>query len=73
MSGMKDMVLIKSFSKGIALHLNAEAAFEDILKELAYKFSEARSFFGTACSFHRGESGEQRGRARNIERHSSEQ
>ena len=49
MSGMKDMVLIKSFSKGIALHLNAEAAFEDILKELAYKFSEARSFFGTAC------------------------
>ena len=45
---MKDLVLIKSFSNGITLHLNEEADFEDILKELAYKFSEAKSFFGTA-------------------------
>lgn len=45
---MKDLVLIKSFSNGITLHLNEEADFEDILKEIAYKFSEAKSFFGTA-------------------------
>lgn len=45
---MKDLVLIKSFSNGITLHLNKEAAFEDILREIAYKFSEAKSFFGTA-------------------------
>lgn len=45
---MKDAVLIKSYPNGITLHLNAEAAFEEILKELAYKFSEARGFFGTA-------------------------
>ena len=45
---MKDLVLIKSFSNGISLHLNEEADFEEILKEIAYKFSEAKSFFGTA-------------------------
>ena len=45
---MKDLVLIKSFSNGITLHLNEEADFEEILKEIAYKFTEAKSFFGTA-------------------------
>ena len=45
---MKDAVLIKSFPNGIALHLDAEAPFEEILKELAVKFSEGRNFFGTA-------------------------
>ncbi len=49
MNGMKDAVLIKSFPKGISLYLNEEAAFEDILEELARKFSGAKSFFGTAC------------------------
>ncbi len=46
---MKDAVLIKSFPKGISLHLSEEASFEDILEELAGKFSGAREFFGTAC------------------------
>ena len=45
---MKDLVLIKSFPNGIALHLDGEAPFEQLLEEIAYKFSEARNFFGTA-------------------------
>ena len=45
---MKEAVLIKSFSNGIALHLDAEMPFEDLLQEIAYKFSEARAFFGKA-------------------------
>lgn len=43
---MKDLVVIKSFPNGINLMLNAEADFEEILKELGYKFSAAKSFFG---------------------------
>ena len=46
--GMKDLVLIKSFPNGIALHLDKEAAFEELLEELACKFSEAKAFFGDA-------------------------
>ena len=46
---MKDAVLIKSFPKGISLFLNEEASFEEILEEIASKFSGAKSFFGTAC------------------------
>ncbi|MCM1540862.1 MAG: septum site-determining protein MinC [Blautia sp.] len=46
---MKDAVLIKSFPNGISLHLNEEAGFEEILGELAGKFSGAKGFFGTAC------------------------
>lgn len=45
---MKDIVLIKSFPNGITLHLDAEVPFEDLLAEIAYKFSEARNFFGKA-------------------------
>lgn len=45
---MKEAVLIKSFSNGIALHLDAEMPFEELLQEIAYKFSEARAFFGKA-------------------------
>lgn len=45
---MKEAVLIKSFSNGIALHLDAEMSFEDLLQEIAYKFSVARAFFGKA-------------------------
>lgn len=45
---MKDAVLIKSFPNGITLLLNEEAAMEQILDELSYKFSEARNFFGKA-------------------------
>ena len=43
---MKDAVLIKSYQNGITLMLNEEASFEQILEELAFKFSEARNFFG---------------------------
>lgn len=46
---MKDCVLIKSFPNGIALHLDREVPFEQLLEEIAYKFSEARNFFGTAA------------------------
>lgn len=45
---MKDIVLIKSFPNGITLHLDDKAPFEDLLAEIAYKFSEARNFFGKA-------------------------
>ncbi len=45
---MKDLVMIKSFPNGIALHLDAEAPFEQLLEEIAFKFSEAKNFFGKA-------------------------
>lgn len=45
---MKEAVLIKSFPNGIALHLDDELPFEKLLDEIAYKFSEARNFFGHA-------------------------
>ena len=45
---MRDAVLIKSFQNGITLLLNEEASFEQILDEIAFKFNEARKFFGTA-------------------------
>ena len=45
---MKDAVLIKSFQNGITLMLNEEATWEQIFEEIAYKFSEAKKFFGTA-------------------------
>lgn len=45
---MKDAVLIKSFQSGITLMLNEAASMEQILEELAFKFSEARNFFGKA-------------------------
>lgn len=45
---MKDVVIIKSFSNGIRLHLNAECPFEQIIDEVAFKFSEAKNFFGRA-------------------------
>ena len=45
---MKDAVIIKSFQNGITLLLNEESSFEEILEEIASKFSEARTFFGNA-------------------------
>ncbi len=45
---MKDAVLIKSFQSGIALILNEEASMEQILEEIAFKFSEGKNFFGKA-------------------------
>lgn len=43
---MKDAVFIKSFPNGINLILNAEVPFEEIIDEIAFKFSEAKAFFG---------------------------
>lgn len=45
---MKDAVLIKSYQNGITLVLKEEASLEEISEELAFKFSEARNFFGKA-------------------------
>ena len=45
---MKDAVLIKSFQNGITLHLNAEVTFQEVLNDLAFKFSEAKGFFKNA-------------------------
>lgn len=45
---MKETVVIKSFPNGIALHLDPELSFEELLDEIKYKFSQARNFFGTA-------------------------
>lgn len=41
-------MLIKSFPNGISLHLDKEEPFEQVLDEIANKFSEARNFFGKA-------------------------
>lgn len=43
---MKDAVLIKSFPNGITLHLDPDAPIEDVLREIALKFTEAKTFFG---------------------------
>lgn len=43
---MREAVIIKSFPNGIALYLNGEMPFEDLLAEIGYKFSDARNFFG---------------------------
>ena len=45
---MKEAVLIKSFPNGITIHMDQDMPFEEILKEVAFKFSEARAFFGQA-------------------------
>ena len=45
---MKDAVLIKSFPNGINLVMREDAEMDEILRELAAKFSEARNFFGTS-------------------------
>ena len=46
---MKDLVRIKSLSKGLAIQLNQEAEFDDILNEVVKKFTEGKAFFGKAC------------------------
>lgn len=39
---------IKSFQNGIALHLDPNADFEDILEDISVKFEESRKFFKNA-------------------------
>lgn len=43
---MKEAVVIKSFPNGIALYLDAEIPFEELLEEIGSKFAQARNFFG---------------------------
>lgn len=43
---MQDLVVIKSFQKGITLHLNEDAEFEEVLSEIEQKFAEGKKFFG---------------------------
>lgn len=45
---MKDAVVIKSYQNGISLLLNPEISFEELLKEIAYKFTESKAFFSDA-------------------------
>ena len=45
---MREAVLIKSFPNGITLILNGDCSFEQILEEVAGKFSDGRNFFGKA-------------------------
>lgn len=45
---MKDAVVIKSYQNGISLLLDKECSFDELLDEIAFKFSESRPFFGNA-------------------------
>lgn len=45
---MKDNVVIKSYQNGITLMLSEEISFEELKKEIAYKFLESGKFFGNA-------------------------
>lgn len=45
---MKDAVVIKSYQNGISLILNPESPFEELIDEIAFKFSESKAFFGEA-------------------------
>ena len=45
---MKNSFVIKSFQNGINLVLNPEVPFEQLLADIAEKFSSSRSFFGAA-------------------------
>lgn len=42
---MNQYVIMKSFQNGISIHMDADADFEDILSEIADKFTNARAFF----------------------------
>ncbi|MBE5868114.1 MAG: septum site-determining protein MinC [Lachnospiraceae bacterium] len=45
---MKNTVVIKSYQNGVNLLLDADCSFEELLQEIAFKFSQSRAFFGTA-------------------------
>lgn len=45
---MTEAVKITSYQNGITLRLNNEVSFEDILSELALKFTQGKNFFGKA-------------------------
>ncbi len=43
---MKEMVVLKSYPHGIVIRMDEEASFEEILREVEYKFTQSRAFFG---------------------------
>lgn len=43
---MKEAVVMKSYQNGIAILLDEEVSFEQILQEIELKFTEAKGFFG---------------------------
>lgn len=45
---MREAVIIKSYQNGIAILMDEEAPFEQILHDIALKFTESKGFFGTA-------------------------
>lgn len=45
---MKDYVTIKSYQNGLTLILDEDAPFEELIREIEFKFSESRNFFGNA-------------------------
>lgn len=45
---MKEAVVIKSYQNGISLILDDTCTFEELLEEIAFKFSESKAFFGKA-------------------------
>lgn len=45
---MKDNIVIKKFPNGITLHLNPEISFDELLEEIAHKFTNSRQFFRDA-------------------------
>lgn len=45
---MKDNIVIKKFPNGIKLYLNSELNFEELINEVALKFSQSRHFFRDA-------------------------
>ncbi len=45
---MKENVVIKSYQNGITLILDDEISFEELLKEISFKFHESGKFFGNS-------------------------
>lgn len=45
---MKDAVMIKSYQNGISLILDDQCPFENLVQEIAFKFSQSKNFFGNA-------------------------
>ena len=46
---MKDKVKIKSFSNGLTLQMDEQAAFEELLFEIKQKFKDGKAFFGDSA------------------------
>lgn len=45
---MKNTVIIKSFQNGISVYLNEEISFDELLREVGFKFRESSNFFKDA-------------------------